>query len=71
MLWQILGAYQVEVMNGQIFEEILHRLPGVKVLKVLVTFTLSYKGGVSESFLFTACSLWPANGRVSDRSRWR
>ena len=31
---QILGAYEVEVTNGHIFEEILHRLPAVEVLKV-------------------------------------
>ncbi|KAF8060173.1 hypothetical protein FPV67DRAFT_333871 [Lyophyllum atratum] len=32
----LLGAYEVEVMNAQIFEEILHRLPEVKNLKLVL-----------------------------------
>lgn len=33
---QVLGAHQIEIINAQIFEEILHRLPKVKTLKVCV-----------------------------------
>ena len=40
----MLGAHELEVLKAQILEEILHRLPLVKVLKV------------SQHFLLKICS---------------
>ncbi|KAF9468454.1 hypothetical protein BDZ94DRAFT_1246823 [Collybia nuda] len=46
----ILGAYQIEIMNAQTFEEILHRLPEVKTLKfVLCGPELTHIGITSQN----------------------
>ncbi|KAF9022153.1 hypothetical protein BDZ89DRAFT_1070891 [Hymenopellis radicata] len=33
----IIGAYQAEVLVGHVFEEVLHRVPGIKTLKLVLT----------------------------------
>lgn len=53
---KIIGAYDAEVGAGQVFEEILHRLPRVKTLKVKLPLLTSELVLTSRQ----ARSLWSA-----------
>lgn len=49
---KLLGAEQQEIMNAQLFEEILHRLPLVNSINVLCILNFSLLGSLPFSLSY-------------------